>query len=61
MDAFYWFGGDGWRALTLAPSGAGLPAEYGPWNRFKPVLAREEAEESLNRRGYWLTRVPSDA
>jgi hypothetical protein len=61
VDAHSWFGGDGWRALTLAASGVDLPADYGPWRRFKRVLARQEAEESLNRRGFWLTREIADA
>jgi hypothetical protein len=37
VDAFYFFGPDGWRALSLDESGASLPVENGPWTPHKNV------------------------
>lgn len=44
MNAFYFFGSNGWRALSIDESGNSLPAEYGPWKAHRNVAVDPESD-----------------
>ena len=55
MDAMCFFG-TGARAVSKDPTGANLPAEFSPWNKFKIISVDDEPEavKALSERGYFI-------
>lgn len=59
MNAWYFLGADGVRAVTIDEAGANLPPQYGPWEMFKNVVVPEDegsgtARKALASIGYYI-------
>lgn len=67
IQAKYFFGSDGMRALSRDLTGANLPPKFGPWHPFKitTLNGRDQDEldaiAAINAQGYFLFEKNADA